>query len=281
MGLKRDALTLLARALPSFWANKLKNPVFVIGCARSGTTLLTDLLSLHLDVLDFSEANDIWDPTGYPWWRSRRETPPIWADPEAFTERWWRDTRPRSQEISAIFGALQWLSRKPYFLNKTPLNTFRLPHLLEMFPDARFIHIIRDGRATVASYALKESRKIEAGKGVYEDSGLGTSFDALVLRLALFWKENLEEVARRNQELHLCERNKLLEVTYEELCADKALVLERVCRFIGLDPNRFSAKVWQMDVKNQNHKWQVQLDPAVLQQMLSVIGTTLDERGYA
>jgi hypothetical protein len=273
-------LTALARAFPSYWAGKLRNPVFLIGCARSGTTLLTELLSCHSDVLNFSEANDVWDPSGYPWWRSRRETPPIWADPRAFTERWWRDARPRRQEIAATFGARQWLSRKECFLNKTPLNTFRVPYLLEMFPDARFIHIVRDGRATVSSYALKETKKIEAGAGVYQEYGVADSFEDLVLRLALFWKENVDEVARWNRELRLSEREKLLELTYEQLCADKTGVLRRVCDYLKLSPARFSPDVLKVEVSNQNHKWRTQLDETLVARMLSVMGPTLAALGY-
>lgn len=278
--LKRAGLKALARTRPGLWASKLRNPFFLIGCARSGTTLLAELLSFHRDVLNFSEANDIWDPRGYPWWRSRRETPPIWADPEAFTARWWRDTKPRGQEIAAMFGVVQWLTRKKCFLNKTPLNTFRIPYLLELFPDARFVHIVRDGRATVASYALKERKKIEVSAGAYQGLEIGTSFEDLVLQLSVFWTKNVEEVARRDKELRLSQRNKLLEVTYEELCAARAPVLERVCHFMELSPDRFSANVWQLDVSNQNHKWRRQLDEELVSRMISVLGASLEEKGY-
>ena len=280
MNLKLRGLTALARTHPTFWASKLHNPVFMIGCARSGTSILTKLLSLHADILNYSEANDVWDPEGYPWRFSRRETPPIWVDPGAFTERWWRETKPRGTEIAALFGAYQWLTRRDCFLNKSPLNTFRIPHLLEMFPEARFVHIVRDGRATVSSLAIKQNNKIQAWPAPFEAAGLDGAFEDLVSKLAVFWRTNLEEVARQDEQCRLTERNKLLEVTYEGLCEDKRAVLKAIASYLRLDMARFSPRVWQIELSNQNHKWRSQLDETVATQMLSLIGEPLAARGY-
>ncbi len=40
-----------------------------------------------------------------------------------------------------------WIFNKPRFVNKCPGNSVRIEFLQEIFPDAIFIHIIRDGRA--------------------------------------------------------------------------------------------------------------------------------------
>src|SRR5215213_3457762 len=102
MGLRRELLLGIAGLAPRFWANQLKNPVFILGVARSGTTLLNDILSDHKQIAVLSEANDIWDPTGYPWNMSNHETPPVWIDVNAYIARWRRDTKPRQQQIRAI-----------------------------------------------------------------------------------------------------------------------------------------------------------------------------------
>src|SRR5687767_15355615 len=113
MGFRRDLLLTIAGLAPSFWAQQLKNPIFILGVARSGTTLLNDILSDHKQIAVLSEANDIWDPTGYPWNVSKHETAPVWIDVQAYMARWWRDTQPRQQEIRAVFGAYQRLLNKP------------------------------------------------------------------------------------------------------------------------------------------------------------------------
>jgi hypothetical protein len=77
----------LAMIAPDFMASKLKNPFFFVGCGRSGTTLLADLLASHPDIAVYPyEANEMWHPTSFPWHRSDVRTPPIWLDPYAFTE---------------------------------------------------------------------------------------------------------------------------------------------------------------------------------------------------
>src|SRR4051794_16959899 len=113
MAFKRNMLLTTAKLAPDWWSLRLHNPVFVIGCARSGTTVLSQWLDSHADVANLSEANDIWDPSGYPYARSRngRESPPSWINPETYTERWWKDNQNRQTEIRAIFAVYQTLKR--------------------------------------------------------------------------------------------------------------------------------------------------------------------------
>ncbi len=105
----------LAKWFPNWFSQKVKNPLFIIGCARSGTSLLTRLLSQHKSIANWSEANDIWDPYGYPWRYSNLATLPIEFTPIEFTDRWWRAAEPRGQEVQAVFGAFQWLLKKKSF----------------------------------------------------------------------------------------------------------------------------------------------------------------------
>jgi len=157
---------LLATRYPDFAASKIVRPVFLIGCGRSGTTLLNNLLRLHVDIACWSEANEILDPEWYPrqkHGKSDRYRAPLEYDPVAFTRDWWESAKVRQRHVRACFGAYQLLRRKRIFINKSPFNTFRIPHLLEMFPDARFVHIARDGRAVVYSYVRKflDQNKLE------------------------------------------------------------------------------------------------------------------------
>jgi hypothetical protein len=279
--LGRKPLSLiLARGFPGFFAGKIQNPIFVIGCARSGKTLLAHLLSLHLDVANWQEANNIWDPGGYPWRISNLETPPFVFDSVAFTNRWWRDTQPRQQEICAIFGAYQWLWRRPCFLNETAFNTFRIPYLLTLLPDARFIHIVRDGRAVVHSSTPKEYEKMQLWPEPYRTMGLDLSFDELAMQLAIFWKANIEEVAHQDQLGSLSQKGILLELSYEELCVDTCNVLDPVCQFIGLDSSRFLPEIKKKQLETRNYEWQDGLDTDLIAQIVRAMEPVLSYRGY-
>ncbi len=126
-GVTRQLSPVAVKLFHEFWQKQLKNPYFLIGSGRSGTTLLAGLLGMHRDVANWSEANEILDPQWYPWRPSNQHLPPMEFGPVAFTKRWWQDAQQRQGEIRATFGAYQWLQRKSCFLNKSPFNTFRIP----------------------------------------------------------------------------------------------------------------------------------------------------------
>lgn len=279
MGFRRDLLLGIAGIAPSFWAQQIRNPIFILGVARSGTTLLNDILGEHRQIAVLSEANDIWDPTGYPWNASKRETAPIWIDVQAYNARWWRDTKPRQQEIRAVFGAFQRLLNKPYFINKTPLNTYRVPQLLEIFPDARFIHIVRDGRAVVQSYTRKEYTKVQEMPDAFVPYGVRES-DDVSRYLADFWQTSLDIVRADDEKFGLSKTNRLIEIRYETLCEDMRGTLGKVCDFIGVSSKDFAPSVWQIETKSQNHKWKESFSEALIADIHRRMDKGLREYGY-
>ena len=281
MSIKRTGILLLANMFEDTWSNKLQNPVFLIGCARSGTTLLSKLLGMHRDIVNWSELNDIWDPTGYPWRESNHKTPPIWADPVAFTERWWHDNQKRQRDLRAVLGAYQWLHRTPIILNKSPLNTFRIPYLLKIFPEAKFINMIRDGRAVVNSYTKKQLAEIQEFPEPYRSNQIEYDFEELAKHLAHFWKANINEVKQQKQAQGLSEKAQIIDVKYEALCARTTDTLENICSFLGVSPSKFNSAVREINVTNRNHKWRENFDDDLATQLTEIMEPTLSEEGYS
>lgn len=263
----------LARFFPTYFFNQVHNPVFVIGCGRSGTTFFTELLEQHREVANWSEANNVWD-SQWP-----RRMPPIWYDPAGHTASWWQDTEKRQQQIRAIFGAYQWLSQRPFFVNKSPLNTFRLPYLHKLFPEARFINMVRDGRAVVVSYA-KQRGEIRPSE-TEQMLGANYTFEALCMRLATFWKANVEEVARQDHTLGLSKQGLLLELQYEEFCTGPKAIMTQVGQFLNLDPAGFPNGQSHLQARSQNFKWREALDPPLIEQLIALMQPTFGEKGYA
>lgn len=279
--LSRRPAAWLGRSFPAFFDRRVRNPIFVIGMAKSGKSLVCSLLRLHPDLAYWREANEIWDPSGYPWVRSARKTPPLWADPAAYTLRWWRDAQPRRHEIRATFGAFQWFCRRPYFLNDTPLNTFRIPYLLDMFPDARFVHVIRDGREVVCWRITKLTEKIRSDPAPYQKFGLTAAPDEVLIRLARYWRETMEEVDRQSETLRLRQTGRLLELKYEELCANTSLTLVRTFEFAGLDPSCVVPAVHEHTLKILEPRWRGMLDPRLVKQVRAAMEPMLTQKGYA
>jgi hypothetical protein len=280
MNLKhRRLLNILSMPMQPLWSARVREPLFIIGCSRSGTTLLSRLMSTHLDVANWSEGNEVWDPVSVRYDASGRPMH-FWDNTEGYLASWRAGMANRHAEIRAIFGIYQTLHGKRKLVNKSPINTFRIPDIMQIFPDAKVVHMLRDGRAVSVSYAHKLAQKMRENPGQYEGTELNQPFDKMVVRLAAFWKENLEEVTRQDEALHLSERGILLEMTYEELCDGQQAALTKICRFAGLDPARFGPKLAQEPVASRNDKWKKDIDPALLDKIVGQMQPVLSKRGY-
>lgn len=98
--------------------------------------------------------------------------------------------------------------------DKTPAYLLNLPVLNELFPDAQFIHIVRDGRDVALS-------------------NLETPFGEKNLYLqALIWKENLSLIEKFF--MHIS-RQRYAEIKYEELIADPVRVFWHLIQFLGIE----------------------------------------------
>jgi hypothetical protein len=124
-------------------------PIFVVGVARSGTTWVHDALRTHPLVGALFETElfeEVFGVLGLLHDSNFAPTPRRvgrLADREAVVA-----------EIRALAGRLFARGLKPhhrYLVEKTPGHVLRMPLIAEIFPDARFIHVIRDGRDVCVS----------------------------------------------------------------------------------------------------------------------------------
>ncbi|MFV2061888.1 MAG: sulfotransferase [Chloroflexota bacterium] len=134
---------------------KLKRPVFIIGAAPSGTSFLGDCIGRIPEITYHHEPPATKAAGRYVYedlWTFRRS-------------RWFFRT------------VYSWLVRVERdgdlrFSEKTPTNIFIMPFLARAFPDAQFVHIIRDGRDAAASHMNKPWLRAEdAGSGEREPGG--------------------------------------------------------------------------------------------------------------
>lgn len=125
-------------------------PVFVLGMPRSGSTFLFDLLATHPKLLS-------WGDEAYPPWAAvdpelgsgevgdaLRVTEP---DAERFTEVMHSGVVSHERAGLLIRKGL----RRYRLLDKTPPTVLRVRALRSMFPDAIFIHLVRDAPDSIAS----------------------------------------------------------------------------------------------------------------------------------
>jgi Sulfotransferase family len=138
------------------------NLVFVVGCPRSGTTWIQRLLATH-PALRTGQESDVFDLYIGPQLRAWEHE----LDPTSSGRGgvglacYFEDAEFRRllkgyllQLLEPMVGALQ---PGELFLEKTPSHVMFIPEIQAMLPDARFIHVLRDARDTVASL-LQASR---------------------------------------------------------------------------------------------------------------------------
>ncbi|MDE2060455.1 MAG: sulfotransferase [candidate division NC10 bacterium] len=185
---------------------------FIIGCARSGTSILGELIGAHPEVAYIFEAHQVWEQAGFGVNGSHRLTA-AHATPEV------------TLAIRQWFEARQGQAAR--IVEKNPRNSLRVPFLRAVFPEAGIIHIVRDGRDVACSMV--------PGCGGSEWSHLKppswqTFFTTSQgpIRCALAWKEILEIALSDLRDVSH------LQIRYEDLVADPRRVSERVLTYLGL-----------------------------------------------
>ena len=115
----------------------LRRPIILVGCPRSGTTLLGQLFAAHPDVAYWEEPRTVWN-TG------NQHLPDDLLTAEHLTAK-------IADEIDQRFADFLKQSGKIRFTEKTPSNMLRLRFIHSLYPDCLIIHLYRDPRPTVAS----------------------------------------------------------------------------------------------------------------------------------
>ena len=184
------------------------------------------------------------------------------------------------ERLRTSFAAVRRAGGGATFVNKRVANNRRIPLLLEAFPDARFVEIVRDGRAVALSlanvdwwpdsvvwWAGKTPREWEAGGG-----------DPWTL-CARTW---VEELHATEAGLAQVPERQRLSISYEQLVRDPQATLAGVAVFAGLDPAS-TGRGWLAGVKfpDRNEAWRTRLDSAALSTIEGVEGDDLRRLGYA
>jgi len=124
------------RPLRTRMAGQLREPVFVVGCPRSGTTFLGECFGA-MPVISYHHE------------------PVATKAAAAYVKLGLWDERRAVRFFQKVYRRLLWvrLDGGLRFVDKTPRNVFLMQFLHRTFPGARFIHIVRDGRDVAVSWS--------------------------------------------------------------------------------------------------------------------------------
>jgi sulfotransferase family protein len=198
---------------------------FVVGVGRSGTTLLQLMLDAHPELAMPHETGFVPDlievaerPGAAPEdllgvITSHRR----WGDyglEESDLLRRFQSLAPitAGDAVRAFYRAYADRAAKPRWGDKTPGYTLHIRRIARALPEARFIHLIRDGRDVALS-------QLEVHHGADE-----------VSQAASDWVAGIEKARKASRRL-----KGYLEVRYEDLVDDPEPVLRQVCELVTLD----------------------------------------------
>jgi Sulfotransferase family len=196
---------------------------FVVGVGRSGTTLLRLILDAHPDLAIPAETHFVPDLLE----RQRecsdpreliavivgsREWDDFGLEPEALYEAA-AGRHGAAEVLRAFYGLCAEARGKPRWGDKTPGYVKRMRPIAAGLEEARFVHLIRDGRDVALS---RRSRGMGAGKPIAD--------------VAELWRRRIENARRQAKKL----KGRYLELRYEDLVADPEVVLRRVCGLVDL-----------------------------------------------
>ena len=224
----------------------LKQPVFIVGSGRCGTSLLVKVLNSHRNLIGFpGEANDLWHPTLYPFSNTASYTLPIEADPERFTNASladWPDRHERKIR-QAMAGFHLLAGRYKTFFAKSAMISFMIPKILTIFPAARFIHIYRYGPSVIDSYVKKNFGSQARGTDSYTK-------EEYYRICARYWNQCLLQIEETQRALSLSERGAFLEFSYENLCDDPRDTLNDVAEFMEVSANDYRYDLTKIESAN-------------------------------
>ena len=234
-------------------------PIIIIGMHRSGTTMVTRLLErLGLDV------GYRLDPNHEPWLFLRlndwllEQCGGRWDNPlplrlllendqaRALAVEHLRLVADSPRTLSFL-GPLGYLRHRSLFAMqgawgwKDPRNTFTLPLWLELFPEARVIHVTRHGVDVAASLRHRQRKGLEraapAGarrllyRFIPKRAGIVDTLRCADLEGGLtLWEEYCVEGRRRVEGLG----ERAVEVQYEAVLTDPRTQMARLADFCGL-----------------------------------------------
>ncbi len=132
----------------------VEKPIFILGTGRSGTTILGIVLSMHRDVGYLNEPKAMWHLI-----HPHEDIIGNYSQSHAKYRLTAEDATDEMRRCAAqMFGAYLTTTRSERLVDKYPELIFRVDFVRALFPDARFIFLVRNGWDTCHSIAAWSKR---------------------------------------------------------------------------------------------------------------------------
>jgi omega-hydroxy-beta-dihydromenaquinone-9 sulfotransferase len=289
--------------------------VFITGASRSGTTLLSFILRNHSRIFGLRELQyfgECWDPRQgrEPLSEERRlaaattivarQTEGILAArPDdahekratQMIEQLGEGSRDPAELFAGIAAEFTKAAGKEIPCEQTPRNIFYAEALLDMYPQARIVHMIRDPRAVMASQKQRGRRRhlVRNKQALTLWESLRTRINYHPYTMAKLWRRAAQEARR------LDGRSGFMILRFEDLLTEPERTIRRLCEHIGVPFEPSMLDVGQINSSHQSavggarrgiHKdaidtWRTKLTPGEIAIAERLCGSLMSHYGYA
>ncbi len=254
---------------------------FILGHARSGTTLLMRLLRLHPEIHCNYQAHFF---TRKPLLKSLVDSAEIEEWLARKSNRWnhGRDLSPLVLRAAADFIMERDAARKGKNIvgDKSPSSVIHgqvVRDMHSLYPDAKVVNIVRDGRDVLISerfrnfvedskFLTAEDKRIIADlktdPAPFSDGRRSLFTETFIRNIAKRWADDLTEIDSEGKRLY---GNKYIFLRYEDMLAKPYVELSRLWKFLGVKKisNTLEKKLLAEMSSNPDEEWQTKRNEGV------------------
>lgn len=241
-------------------------PIFIVGNSRSGTTLMSRILGNHPLVFTFNELHffeELWDP----------ESASVFSPSQAlklatqlldiqrhgylnqtksleFLKEAEKIVEIISGQISPPFVFSVFLTYESHLKNKvipceqTPRNVLYLREILDLYPKARIINMIRDPRDILLSQKRRWKRPF-LSKTIPKKAAFRYWMNYHPVTISKLWNTNIRAAKKFEND------DRLFNIRFEDLLNDPQKKIKEVCDFIDIPFNDSLLEVPQIGSSSQ------------------------------
>lgn len=283
--------------------------IFLLGVMRSGTTYLRNIIASNPNVLTFyGELNEFWTRYGgapcgttpkCPQMSSSDLNPEVKSYVHNYFLEFYNDRNRLIRLLHRAYRKARYTNEtivkkgQPFYIvNKSTHLVNKIPYIDAIFPEARYIFIIRDIFSQANSLKLHLERMLKTGKWLVnypKDKGDCWSFQQTVNKkkptgsskidfndIPRYWLDQNMMALRALSNLG---RSRTLHVNYTDLVEDPKTTILKLEHFLGI--KWFQKNISQKLVNNLSsdplHEWRVRLLPDEISSIQSIINTHKDD----
>ena len=299
---------------------KITNPIFFLGAPRSGTTIIFEAFAAHEDLSWFSNylskhpkypvvsllsrltfsnylqgsekqiskqsrlKNHLPYPSEcYSVWESCCGTKFLFD----FLKDQRADETEKQRLVKTISKVMQYHGKKRFAAKIT--GPSKIHYLDSIFPDAKFVHIIRDGRSVVNS--LMNVNFWREGGGYHKpwwnngltnrDIEIYEKYQRSSLALAAVQWRRIIKIARDESEK--IKNNRYCEIKYEDFMKEPHGLMQELFDFSGLDYSKKVEKYMdkRSNFKSQNYKFLESMSKNEIDMLNDIMGNLMTDLGYS